>query len=333
MSIWFPSENLISDIPFVGTYDIGEAEQVAKHYPAGHEDRLQLSAGKFNGRIFRCDLDDVQIKTEQNSHRIESESLSNANYYGFAVIVHQDEPFVGFGLKRSYDSVIITPPNAVSHAILPANGLAAFLYIKTESLFSHSSLSHEAADWLASLKKVTTCIQSPWLANRLREDYQKLLECTSSRHSVGYKNALKSIAVTSIVTAFSMEFSRRRNRSVLQKSRSYEMFQKMRSAILSNPDADHKDLTSLFPDVSIARRTIENIFSQNAGLAPRKYYQVYRLGKTRRKLLDQKTAGKNIGDLAAEEGFWEWSRFSQYYRKHFDERPSETRARIRPSER
>lgn len=149
--------------------------------------------------------------------------------------------------------------------------------------------------------------------------------------SAGYKNALKTITASSIVTALSIEFKRRRDEPVFQKSRSYGMFSKVRPAILSNPEADYNDQINLLPDVSITRRAIENMFSQNAGLAPRKYHQVYRLGRARRKLLNQETKDKSIGDLTAEEGFWEWSRFSRYYRKHFAERPSETPSKIQLS--
>ena len=84
----------------------------------------------------------------------------------------------------------------------------------------------------------------------------------------------------------------------------------------------------LDPGLSMSRRTIETVFSNMVGLPPVKYHQIYRLNRTRQKIRDLQHINDSIGDIAAEEGFWDWSRFSSYYRKHFGERPSETRKKF-----
>ncbi|WP_422038640.1 helix-turn-helix domain-containing protein [Roseibium sp.] len=56
------------------------------------------------------------------------------------------------------------------------------------------------------------------------------------------------------------------------------------------------------------------------------YLRVLRLNRARRKVGDRAFSGQSIGDIAAEEGFWDWSRFTNYYRRQFGELPSETRS-------
>ena len=53
-----------------------------------------------------------------------------------------------------------------------------------------------------------------------------------------------------------------------------------------------------------------------------------RLHNVRSKLLDPSRLLVSIGDIAAEEGFWDGGRFAAYYRRQFSELPSVTRERL-----
>ncbi|WP_422041773.1 helix-turn-helix domain-containing protein [Roseibium sp.] len=60
-------------------------------------------------------------------------------------------------------------------------------------------------------------------------------------------------------------------------------------------------------------------------MGPLSYARLVRLHNARQKLRDGKFDRESIGNIAAQEGFWEWSRFTSYYGKHFGELPSQTR--------
>ena len=77
-----------------------------------------------------------------------------------------------------------------------------------------------------------------------------------------------------------------------------------------------------------SQRSLEKAFSDFAFMGPLAYLRVARLHNARRKLLDPGRTDQSIGDIAAEEGFWDWSRFTSYYRRQFGELPSRTRERV-----
>ena len=65
--------------------------------------------------------------------------------------------------------------------------------------------------------------------------------------------------------------------------------------------------------------------SEHVNMGPRSYARIVRLHNARRKLREERYFDESIGNIAAQEGFWDWSRFTAYYSKHFGELPSATR--------
>ncbi|MCB1452789.1 MAG: helix-turn-helix transcriptional regulator, partial [Rhizobiaceae bacterium] len=77
--------------------------------------------------------------------------------------------------------------------------------------------------------------------------------------------------------------------------------------------------------IQVSKRTVEQAFSSNVSVGPLTYSRILRLHQVRRKLMDPSMATLSIGDIAAEHGFWDWSRFSQHYRRQFGSLPSAAR--------
>ncbi|MEM8977827.1 MAG: helix-turn-helix domain-containing protein, partial [Pseudomonadota bacterium] len=127
----------------------------------------------------------------------------------------------------------------------------------------------------------------------------------------------------------SIAWLKRENFSQFVRTAAFERFYYARKHLLeqlrngSATDTDNKVLEPLTHLGS--KRSIEQAFSQHITMGPLTYWRVVRLHNARRKLIDPKRRHQPIGDIAAEEGFWEFSRFSMQYRKHFGERPSDTR--------
>ncbi|MEO1115898.1 MAG: helix-turn-helix domain-containing protein, partial [Pseudomonadota bacterium] len=128
-----------------------------------------------------------------------------------------------------------------------------------------------------------------------------------------------------LISALAMDFLNPRADNTNRRPKHFETFWSVRAAMQLIEGKLPEPQALLGPGVSMSRRTIESMFTNTVGLPPVKYHQVYRLNRVRQKIRNLEHANDSIGDLAAEEGFWDWSRFTSYYRKQFGERPSETR--------
>lgn len=69
---------------------------------------------------------------------------------------------------------------------------------------------------------------------------------------------------------------------------------------------------------------LERVFRHQLGLTPSQYIRALRLSVARSALQSAANEGKQVAKIALDCGFTHLSRFSQFYRKHFGESPSET---------
>jgi AraC family transcriptional regulator, ethanolamine operon transcriptional activator len=86
------------------------------------------------------------------------------------------------------------------------------------------------------------------------------------------------------------------------------------------------DLQSMAKSTGLAPRTLQRTFQAEYGLCPQEWFRLERLNRVREDLLRARK-GASITQVATRWGFFHLSRFSQYYRELFGERPSETLGR------
>ena len=86
------------------------------------------------------------------------------------------------------------------------------------------------------------------------------------------------------------------------------------------------DLQSMAKATRLSPRTLQRTFQAEYGLCPQEWLRVERLNRVRKDLLKSRK-GDSITRVATRWGFFHLSRFSQYYRELFGEKPSETVAR------
>jgi AraC family ethanolamine operon transcriptional activator len=89
---------------------------------------------------------------------------------------------------------------------------------------------------------------------------------------------------------------------------------------------DKPGIEALCRQAGVSRRHLQNCFLQSYGLSAIQILKAIRLNAVRRELKRNAEEKKfvSIGDVAANWGFWHWSRFSAEYRDLFGELPSET---------
>jgi AraC-like DNA-binding protein len=94
--------------------------------------------------------------------------------------------------------------------------------------------------------------------------------------------------------------------------------------LVERDPAEILDLESMSKATGLSPRTLQRTFQAEYGLCPQEWLRVERLNEVREDLLQN---GNSVTHTATRWGFFHLSRFSQYYRELFGERPSETLAR------
>lgn len=91
-------------------------------------------------------------------------------------------------------------------------------------------------------------------------------------------------------------------------------------------------ILDLCAELRVSRRTLQASFHRVAGIGPLEYLRNLRLNAVRRRLGRTTAQELQVGDAAAEMGFFHLSHFARHYKHLFDELPSDTlRADGRPT--
>lgn len=94
-------------------------------------------------------------------------------------------------------------------------------------------------------------------------------------------------------------------------------------ALVEQDPGELLDLHSLSTATGLSPRTLQRTFQTECGLTPQEWFRVERLNRVRNELLNDSSEG-SITRAATRWGFFHLSRFAQYYRDLFGERPSDT---------
>ncbi|UUC52890.1 helix-turn-helix domain-containing protein [Pseudomonas citronellolis] len=98
-----------------------------------------------------------------------------------------------------------------------------------------------------------------------------------------------------------------------------------RSQELALANADTPvSILDLCEQLRVSRRTLQNSFQVVVGIRPVEYLRNIRLNAVRRRLISTSAADFNVGEIAAEMGFFHLSHFAGSYRELFGEYPSQT---------
>lgn len=327
MSLWFPPKGLVKQSDFVDVVDVDDFDVVSDMHP-GPQQRVQLDAGGYAGKIMTADFGSVTLMQETGNRAYELQADAAPHLFGFSVVLEQPHQGIFLGNEVGMDDVTVIPNRSILHAVDARRAVFAVILVECNALFSHPDLSAQAMDWLMGLERCGTVYRSPWLANRLREDIGVSLNCLLNVKTAEQKARLDTTMLGCIVSALSMEFLQGRAENTNRRPKHFETFWSVRAAMQSIEGKLPEPQALLDPGLSLSRRTIETMFSNMVGLPPVKYHQIYRLNRARQKIRNLMHTNDSIGDIAAQEGFWDWSRFTSYYRKQFGERPSETRKKV-----
>ena len=324
---WFPAADLTIQNKLVIDEAFFDCDEQMRYF--GNRSRyLQLGSGPFNGRLFATDVGDVSIFIEYSNQPLEKEVLIPPDSYSFVTAISGMQPEVPFGgVTKSTDWLQVAAPGSEHIALVPSECLLVLTRIKKAALLYHSAFLPEVLDWFSALPKRPVFVTSPWLAERFSADVRVVMESMLSSGAQSYRAAADKAFICGLVNAFNMEWLRQSMIATHKTSRARERFLLARKLLLESQEdsAEHFRVTSLKIG---SQRLVEQAFSNQENMGPLSYLRLARLHNARRKLLDKALEDESIGDIAAEEGFWDWSRFTSYYRRQFGELPSETRSQL-----
>ncbi|MEM8976338.1 MAG: helix-turn-helix domain-containing protein [Pseudomonadota bacterium] len=328
-SYWFPDPELCASRSHFSYETFDDFDQQAERVQNMDARYTQLTAGKFAGKSLSLTMKDITLHIEAGNQSVEAQVNKPVDRYTFCVPLALSHPFTMFGEKHEGDWVDINTPKGTVDAVIPSDSVYALIPVSQQAILESVALVPEAADLLMELGHQGAVLKSRDLARSLRSVITTTLETAAQIRSQEEMNLLAQSFILQFGYTLSIAWLKRENFSQFVRTAAFERFYYARKHLLeqlrngSATDTDNKVLEPLTHLGS--KRSIEQAFSQHITMGPLTYWRVVRLHNARRKLIDPKRRHQPIGDIAAEEGFWEFSRFSMQYRKHFGERPSDTR--------
>ncbi len=294
----------------------------------GHDQSyIQLTPGAFSGRFLSCLLGPhVSIHIEHCNQSLEQQIGGYPGYFAIGVSIDGRKSFVFNGQEVSPNDVLINPPNADVHMISPVNGSVLMIAVQASYLSTFAEFFEPLQELFSRTGQGIRMVRSPQLARRIREDVIQAVQ-GSCRHDCSPEEAfwIGEAFLAGICSKLSLELSSNMQQSPILTRQSYERYVACREVIAQAWDGIH-DLEGLVLQTGIKRRSLQEAFTTHVANGPLAYHRIIRLHLARRAFAEGIPSEQSIGDIAAQYGFWNWSQFTQQYRNHFGELPSQTRS-------
>ena len=164
-------------------------------------------------------------------------------------------------------------------------------------------------------------------ARRLREALRVILRHSTSVHQRSSSvEVLDRLVDELLVSAFLDVFSSidRSDRSARRESAVCHYLVRRSRELLESNVCSPLSVLDLCEQLKVSRRTLQASFQTVAGIGPLEYLRDLRLNAVRRRLGSTTSSELQVGDAAAEMGFFHLSHFARNYKELFGELPSET---------
>ena len=335
-SLWFPDRKIVdgshglADTVYDDFYEANPT--FGRTY--ARVDTIQLTVGAYRARVARADLEGIECCVEYKNQALQRIIKRPPDRYIFRVILETRGAHTNFGVKQPASVIFVQPPLSEITTINGIGNIVITFSVDRDDLLSHPVLLPEVADWLMQLDPRGAVIESNTAARRLVETSKEVFSLLSDGVT-DYKLAfVREYAMQQLASAVSFSWMKSGQAPLLQQATTFERFSHVMgdftSILSAAPEGEGPDfLVDAFPHLG-SKRSIELAFKASVGMGPMQYWRLLRLHNVRRKLLQFESNSQTIGDIAAEEGFWDQSKFGRYYLRVFGERPSDTRKRLDP---
>ncbi|MBT9518619.1 MAG: helix-turn-helix domain-containing protein [Methyloversatilis discipulorum] len=298
--------------------------QHADSLPMWSQDYLQLTPGRFRGRIVEMSCGPVQLFRENMDQVIDETGYPRASSYTFGVpvTVHQDGYWQAQQVHQ--DSLLTLMPGEELHFRTPRVSDIFVTVIDANTLHSHAELIlGEDVASIATRSQMQTLSASA--AARYRRVLHEVMCCVQSapevlQHAASSKAVTESIINASLTALLSTSEPNKRSRGGHSIHRA--IVERARQYILTNRDIA-PSVSDLSIHLKMSRRGLHHAFMNVLGISPVTFLRYVRLHGARKDLLHG-GADASVSCIACKWGFWHLGMFSTYYKALFGESPSST---------
>jgi AraC family ethanolamine operon transcriptional activator len=286
----------------------------------------QLSSGSFCGELAMVQLDGLRLLGEKTNLSLRQRGQLGDEVYGFAMSALGGGEVYFNGRKVHADAILCGRGNQIDFVTPPHHQLIAVAVDRSllNPLWERMYQKPLAA-WLEQQMEL---LPTPASAEALRVKHLQVLQETmalvqhfkeaSSLHQLRDDILIEWIeALPPSVDTSDLDSLVRRKRLVDKACE-----------LMKNNQDEPPSILELCSQVGASRRKLNYCFQDVLGTSPTQYLRALRLNGVRRGLREA-APGATVQDIAARWGFWHQGQFSQHYKKHFFELPSETLARSR----
>lgn len=305
------------------TFDIDAHAHAQGEWALQYE---QLSSGSFRGELTLVELEGLRLFAEQTSLAVRQRGQLGEQVYGFAMSQAPSDEVYFDGQRVPGNAIMCGRGNLIDlvtpahHTLLAITVERSLLNPLWERMY-HKPL----AAWL---EHQIVLEPAPVVAHALRQQHlQTLKRALSLAQHVDQPSGLRQLrddiliewieALPPLVNLTGLDNQARRKR----------MVDKACEFMLMHTD-DPPSILAVCSHVGASRRKLNYCFQDVLGTSPMVYLRALRLNGVRRGLR-RATPDTTVQEVAARWGFWHLGQFSQLYKKHFFELPSETLTRAR----
>ena len=295
---------------------------------SGHRlEYIKLSTGPFRGRLVSAFLGrGVSVHYETVNCAMYQRVGCPESLIELGVSLGRT-PVAVNGIELRRNDVVVARPGSQMELDVPPEG-AEFLVVAVElPLLESLDCMDSGLELLDPHGHETSVARAACLASAIETGGKTMLQTCAQEpatwrpHDAGRALAAETVAALELDTSLGIAHEKTRVK------RSATVLAAARDALSVMEEFDYATLSAA---TGGSPRSIQLAFAERIQTTPLRYFRAMRLQRARKALLA--AAGdrsSTIGDIAAAHGFWNWSRFTQLYRRQFGEAPSETRARAK----
>lgn len=285
----------------------------------------QISAGAFQGSFTQLSLPRLEVFREMTSQQVRQYGQLGADSFGIGLPWHGEGEVNCNGASVGGAQVIAcidaevdmcTPKAFEFRGVVTSAALI-------EELAAHLDIELPRSAW--HQLQVIEIAETP--VARLRTHLAAIQETVATAPErftdPAARQALEDALLVEIMDMLPTARPADPGRSAVARKRTVD-----RARALMHGSGDRSlSLLEVCKAVGASPRKLGYCFQEVLGTSPMHYWRAMRLNRVRRDL--KRGTETSIYDIAVQQGFWHFSQFSQDYKRHFSELPSETLRRAR----
>ncbi|WP_420334631.1 helix-turn-helix domain-containing protein [Roseibium sp.] len=304
-----------------------DLEQFSKRFDGLQLEAIQLSPGKFDGNLVVAPMEEASVHISRCVHALEMRMKVEPKRFLFCVCLDNDSEDLVFGARDPGSWIFLLPPGGCAAMPAPQDCTLITMSISSEAILESPFLGPDTKHWFSTIRPEGTFLRSKHLASRVKEDVTLTLLGAESGSAIMHRKSNRSVCqamLSGIMSAFTLEWLVHNGFEVDRRATATDRYFRARHLICEHDFTIGEGLNDALSGLGSVR-SVEQAFSSHVKMGPHSYARAIRLHNTRQRLRDKRYADESVGNIAAQEGFWDCSRFALYYRKHFGEQPSQTR--------